>query len=647
MKVNLANVRTAASVIAPMLAAVAVAPFAPPAYAQADGRAVIAVLPYGTTVEEIAAEGELAPGLVSAGLGQVPVAQTFLDMSQGNRVDEDLYDADLPRLYLSDGRVPEPLWAQVVERAESAPANVVPGLLASTLAEAGVPVSAEADSGLATLIAVDRAGAVPIAERSACRAGCGPGLSVLRARLAELPAIVDRLAPEDLLIAIAAGARAEQELLPTGIFGAGFDGNLTSDSTRTDGLVTTTDIAPTVLDHLGVEVPDEVNGSEITSSGPRDPAAVADLQERLDTRPSRELVALVPLAAWLGLSGVAALMWRRAGARVALRLLGLAAALAPLVLLLAAALDADALAAALLVGLGSVAGALAVDRLAPGCAGFALACGLTVGAYAVDVVVGSPLTSLSVLGPNPGFGVRFFGIGNELEAILSTLTLVGTGAALAARAHVERRTAAAWFVGVAALAAAAFAPGRFGADVGAAIVLGVGAATAAVLALGLQRRRAALIVAGGGALALGAVLVIDLALGGAHLSRSVLGAGEAGEVVDVLERRLTLMTNTFVDPAYPELLAIAVLALGAGFVGHRTVLGWFGGRWAARSGFLGAVAGVLVGTVANDSGSVLLVIGTIYLGISAAFFWAATPAPRVWRDESRGGGGGGAALRPE
>ena len=40
---------------------------------------------------------------------------------------------------------------------------------------------------------------------------------------------------------------------------------------------------------------------------------------------------------------------------------------------------------------------------------------LTVAAYAVDVVAGSPLTASSLLGPNPGLGVRFFGIGNELE----------------------------------------------------------------------------------------------------------------------------------------------------------------------------------------------------------------------------------------
>ena len=74
---------------------------------------MIAILPYGTTVEQIAAVPELAPGVVSAGLGTVPVAQTYLDIGQGNRLNEDLYDEPLPRLYVEDGRVPPGRWERV------------------------------------------------------------------------------------------------------------------------------------------------------------------------------------------------------------------------------------------------------------------------------------------------------------------------------------------------------------------------------------------------------------------------------------------------------------------------------------------------------------------------------------------------------
>jgi hypothetical protein len=130
------------------------------------------------------------------------------------------------------------------------------------------------------------------------------------------------------------------------------------------------------------------------------------------------------------------------------------------------------------------------------------------------------------------------------------------------------------------------------------------------------------VVVGAGVLGLAALVLVDLALGGAHLSKSVLGAGEAGDVADVFDRRLRLMARTFTHPVYPELLVASVLLLGAGLVRRERVLSWFGAGWAARSGFLGALAGVLVGTFANDSGSVLLVIGTIYLAVTAGYFWA-------------------------
>ena len=219
---------------------------------------------------------------------------------------------------------------------------------------------------------------------------------------------------------------------------------------------------------------------------------------------------LLPLGIWLLLTALAALALARAGARRgaapagALGAPGRRRSCSSL-----AAADAGPLASALAVGLGAPALALATDRLLGGCAGLALACAVTVGAYAVDVVAGSPLTSLSVLGPNPGGGVRFFGIGNELEAILTALTLIGTGAWLRAAPRARAATMAAWFVAIAPAAAAAFAPGRFGADVGAAIVLGVGAATAAVLALGLERRRAIAVVAGGGVGGAAALFAVD------------------------------------------------------------------------------------------------------------------------------------------
>jgi hypothetical protein len=125
-----------------------------------------------------------------------------------------------------------------------------------------------------------------------------------------------------------------------------------------------------------------------------------------------------------------------------------------------------------------------------------------------------------------------------------------------------------------------------------------------------------------GALGVLALVAIDAVLGGAHLSRTVLGAGDTTQVADVLERRLDLMAHTFIHPVYPTLLVVTAVVLIVGLWRSRTILAWFGDRWPARDGYLGALVGVLIGTVANDSGSVLLVIGTVYLGACACFAWA-------------------------
>jgi len=60
-------------------------------------RVGLILLPPATTVAELARDG-LAPGLLSAGLGTVPAEQTYLDITQGNRVFDSLYSSDLPPL---------------------------------------------------------------------------------------------------------------------------------------------------------------------------------------------------------------------------------------------------------------------------------------------------------------------------------------------------------------------------------------------------------------------------------------------------------------------------------------------------------------------------------------------------------------------
>jgi hypothetical protein len=144
----------------------ATAPAAPGA-PEGKPKITVAMLPNGTRLGTIGGIEGLAPGLMSAGIGRVPAAQTFLDVSQGNRISESLYDQDLPLLRFDASGVVPVDWEAVVERADDTPADIVPGLLGDALERAGIPARAEERSDQARLIAADRAGEIPPAGRGA------------------------------------------------------------------------------------------------------------------------------------------------------------------------------------------------------------------------------------------------------------------------------------------------------------------------------------------------------------------------------------------------------------------------------------------------------------------------------------------------
>lgn len=577
-KLNLAKVRSAIGATI----ALAVLLVGPSAAAAKQKQVVLAWLPSDTTAAQLADAG-FSPGVMSAGLGTVPPLQTYLDVGQGNRVFDSLYDRPLPEHRKGVG-----WWLEVVERAESAPADIVPGLLRRKLRENHV-----------------------------------------RSQLSEVVRTsLDRLSPQDsydLLIAIASPTGNSDEPLPIGIAGRGFHGNLTSDSTRTDGYVLSTDVAPTILRHFGIPVPGEMSGQPIRSEGSVEPAAIESLVARMDVISSRRgPVVGLNVVIWLAALLLVALVSRGRFSRPAVRLVGLAIVYLPLVLLLGAALEPGETAEQLLVLLlCPLFGGLTL-LLLRGYRALAVASALTVLAYGIDVVVGSPLTSLSLLGPNPGLGVRFYGIGNELEALLAVLVMAGTGAALAGfGTNVTGRVAAVTFLVVGLFAAFVFAAGRFGADVGAAIVFPVGAVVAAVVVSGRGRRTALLAVLAAPIAVLALLALIDLVSGAnAHLTRSVLDAGGLGSLADVAQRRLQLSAHSFGRPVLLALLPLVLVVAILAYARRDRLQAWLGGAPSMRAGLLGALAATVIGTLANDSGALLLEIGTAYLLVFVCFAWA-------------------------
>jgi hypothetical protein len=575
-----------------------------------SGPAVDLVLvPPRTAVAELADAG-FSPGLMSAGLGTVTPTQTYLDIGAGNRVFNSLYDGELPAAPTS--AVGCRAWlAAAISRAESAPDEIEPGLLARELKKGYVAGFGEGQA------------ACPLGIVGSLE-GSGGFFSVIELSLAGAERVARRSGPSTLVIAIATPTGKTDEPIPIGIAGPGFDGDLTSDTTRTNGYVTSTDVAPTILGYFGLPVPSQMIGQGIRSAGSVDPGAIEARGARMAVVSSRRGPVIgFSLLVWVLATLLIALLSRGALARVAVRLLGLSVIYLPLILLAGAALEPSRYAEMLLVMLAAPAlGALTLAALR-GYRALAVAVALTVVAYAIDAIAGSPLSALSLLGPNPGLGVRFYGIGNELEALLSVLIVGGIGAALAGFwPRLSPGRCAAVFLAVGIALAGIFASGKFGADVGAAIDFPAGVAVAAVVITGGRRRSVVLVVLIP-LIVLALLALADLVTGAnSHFTRSVLDAGGLHSLGDTAQRRLEQTAASFVRPVLLVMLPLVAILAVVAWVRRATLAAWVSDVPAMRAALIGAAVATVVATLANDSGALLLEIGAAYLLVFVGWAWA-------------------------
>ena len=620
-----------------MACCLALAAFLLPA-AQANAqpeRALVVVLPNAdlyARVDTMAGLG-LHVAVASPAVDADAAGQTYLDVSQGARVSTRVYDEDLPRLRLGpDGQIAQ--WDLVAQRADDAPADLVPGLLGDTIARAGgstAYIGVRGSSHQAAAIAADasgRVGTVELGTRQALNSRIERAVRAHSLVVAEVPpgpglTLFPRA--EDLLVVVLVAPPAgEAELLPTGArFGdERRRGLLTSSTTRRDGMVAITDYAPTVLRWLGLDVPDDMQGRPMRAT-PGSVDEVESLADRLAHIKDRRGLALrATFGLWLVVLAVLALTGR---ARLGLRLGLLVAIWLPGLALLTGALDPSRGAEVAILAVGSVALAAATDWVLGWPRGPALAAGVVLAAHAIDLIAGSPLIVRSLSGPNPGFGARFYGIGNELEAILSATILLGTGALLAGISKEGqtpfRNLVPLGFAVVCAVAALFIGAGRLGADVGGVITLGAGAAAAVLASLpGGISRRAVVIAVLTPVLAVGLLALVDVVSGGdSHLTRSVLAADSPGELVDVAERRFDTAWDNLKQGTTPLSVGLFALALGYGIARRRQLLAPLEGDRAFAAGMWGTLAATVVGALANDSGPTIFLIGATALVLAAAY----------------------------
>lgn len=444
------------------------------------------------------------------------------------------------------------------------------------------------------------------------------------ARLDRLVGLVRAsLDPErDLLILLSPCTRISTEfenerLAPVIISGPGYgSGLLSSPSTRRDGVVALTDIAPTVLASFGADIPAGMTGRRIHLI--RTGTESLDYLLTLNTEAIRQADRLPVMRAGSVVQSIIVILATvalLAGSRGRLRRAALWAAVVPAVIPLAMlylpAFYRGGLAgsAAALCGIAVLLMAALVLLVRSPARALMWTCGILVASILVDLARGASLIRWSIAGYSLVDGARYYGIGNELMGTVLGASIVFVG--LACSLGVVSGRLRGVFAGTVFLIVFAFlgAPG-LGAEAGGAI----GAALAFVTAIVTRStwrpsRQGILLIAAAAALGVGALFGLDALRGGgsqSHVGRALqlLASGDIRGVAAIATRKIGLNVMLLSTSLWSRLLFLSAAAAA--------LLHWRGRRVTENSNvrreYAGALSGLAAGVVAafllNDSGVV-------------------------------------------
>jgi hypothetical protein len=586
----------------------------------------------------------LSTGLLSATQGNYLTAQFLLDMTQGARVSYSAYaPAWPPAMSLAADQISS--WPQVVRRASEAPQILQPGLLSSSIPGGAAYAGTVEDGPLDSLVAANRTGHV-----AAASLGPAATLPARIARLSRRYALVvadlptgsagtaqlrlltaHRPANQLLLVVQRAPDERGYELLWTSLAGLGGGHALTSSTTNERGLIAAIDLGPTILHHLALPVPAAMRGEPIGVDGAFDGSYLRALKARLAVVYSRRLPALAwLLVAWAVLMlGALLPVPRTDPARrraAAMRVGALALLWTPAAELLPAALEPSRTVEYALLVLTCFLLGLLSDRLLRWPRALLAPALMAVLALSADALLHTQLLIRSLLGPNPIYGARFYGIGNELKSALAVLVFAAVAAWLYPATRGRRAASTMALAGIALAIVEGSA--RIGAGVGGVILVSAGTAVATTMLLpGRLTRRRALLILIAPVAGLVALAALDLATanGSGHFTGSILHARSAADLRDVIERRYGAAYEELKHGAMPVATGLGLLAMALGLRRRERLLDPVDGDPAWLAALAGGLAAGVVGALTEDSGPVLFVVAVFVLICVLGYLWGRPP----------------------
>lgn len=408
------------------------------------------------------------------------------------------------------------------------------------------------------------------------------------------------------------------ELTPLVLVDGPVTGELSSPATQRSGLVTLTDVAPTVLGLLGLEAPEGMIGAPVTRSAERaDLGGLAEIGRRADLRERTYSLAIVPFVVSQALiyGLYLTIGARRPRAARTLEVLAVASAAWPLSTFLLRLLPAtwtgpvvtNLLLLVLAIAIGWWASRARYRPLGP----LVWVCAATSLLMVVDLATGRTLQESSLIGYSPLTAARFYGLGNMALAVFACTSLVVAGALVTWATR--RRDALLAAAAIMAVTLWCVAHPWLGANVGGTITVALVYAVVFANWAGLRfRPRDVTIVVVGALGVLAAYATYHWAVGAeSHLTGFLTGSGDDAwatirRKADTNLRVMRVTTWTWMVP-----IVVAFL-VAAGFPRRNSRVRL--GRDGLRATFLGLIAVGVVGGIVNDSGVVLTAMSLIYVG---------------------------------
>ena len=606
--------------------------------------------PKDTFLRELEARHGMSIGFFSAIQGDYNQQQAYLDITQGSRQSNALYQPRDPiPLVVEPAGAAATIkgWGPARERAKKVSVTIRPGLLVSQIpggaAYVGVTglndsgaIAAADEQGRVAAFSLGSAASVPSRTQALLRSKrfVAVNLPVGAAGRTALDGLLQTRRPGELLLFAHLAPTAPNFGLtrpPTRFYklpalgyydGRATGRGITSITTRQSGLVSSIDLLPTILRHLGVAVPKKARGEPIALGKRLKASRLEQLRRRWsDVRAGRQGSSLRSILALAFLVTLLIGTLKGLGKAVApgLRIGALGLMWWPTFVLAAALFEPQKrLTESAFVAGGSIAAAAITDRLLPWPRGPLLPAAVALVAYTLDLALGTDLLTRSALGPSVTFGARFYGISNELEPLFPIMLLLGLAAIFNGREPSRRLTIT--YVVSGLLLGVVVGWGRLGADVGGVLTVGGGftVATLVMLPGGITKRSIA-IAALVPFLAIGGLVALDLLLsGGDHLTRNLTRSQGLTDLYELVARRYELAYKVLRNGRTPFYFLGAGIAIAFAVRNRSWLYAPLRGRvW--RAALLGGLGAGIIGALTNDSGPVLLTNAVMALAAITAY----------------------------